>query len=240
MKSFPYTPRAKTALALANKISKELGHNFVGSEHLLLAIFRLKDGAGRAMLAACKASEELARATLAAYYSGRPCVAQSAEATDLKSVKSQFKSERTDLSPRDSQWLNWINKHGVSDKSIAAFLGQYPPDPTYITCGKCGEGFTLTQETVRFWPDHLWPGKVQAWFRCPQKNCLEKSWIWAHDLPAIWLCLDVPVLDWEKYQMRRLLYSCSFHGITPLPEPIPKLPPIPPAGWLERLLNRIL
>jgi hypothetical protein len=154
-------------------------------------------------------------------------------------AKSKIGSQRADLSPRDKQWMDWLKKHDVSDESIAAFLAKYPPDPAYITCRECGKGFTLTQDTVRFWPDHLWAGKVQAWFRCPDQNCLSKNWIWAHDLPAIWQ-MDAPALDWEKHDMRRLLYSCSIHGIMPLPEPITKKSPdVEPPGWFERLRNKL-
>lgn len=40
----PYTPRAKRVLELSWLEAKELGHNFIGPEHLMLAILREGEG----------------------------------------------------------------------------------------------------------------------------------------------------------------------------------------------------
>ena len=40
----PYTAKAKKAVDLANRMSKSLHHNYVGTEHLLLGL--LKEGTG--------------------------------------------------------------------------------------------------------------------------------------------------------------------------------------------------
>ena len=40
----PFTPRAKKVLELALREALSLGHNYIGTEHLLLAIVRLKQG----------------------------------------------------------------------------------------------------------------------------------------------------------------------------------------------------
>lgn len=40
----PYTPRAKKALVFASNEATRLGHNYIGTEHLLLAIMRVGDG----------------------------------------------------------------------------------------------------------------------------------------------------------------------------------------------------
>jgi len=42
----PFTPRAKYALELTNEIALELGHNYVGTEHVLLGILREGDNVG--------------------------------------------------------------------------------------------------------------------------------------------------------------------------------------------------
>jgi ATP-dependent Clp protease ATP-binding subunit ClpC len=40
----PHTPRAKNVVELAIQSSKELGHDYVGTEHILLGLIKEKDG----------------------------------------------------------------------------------------------------------------------------------------------------------------------------------------------------
>lgn len=42
----PFTPRAKRAVEFAIDEARALGHNYVGSEHLLLGLLRIVDGVG--------------------------------------------------------------------------------------------------------------------------------------------------------------------------------------------------
>jgi ATP-dependent Clp protease ATP-binding subunit ClpC len=46
----PYTPRVKKTLALAGKQAKLLGHQYVGTEHLLLGILKENEGLGAQIL----------------------------------------------------------------------------------------------------------------------------------------------------------------------------------------------
>lgn len=45
-RDIPFTPRAKRALELSRSESQQLGHNYIGTEHLLLGILRERDGLG--------------------------------------------------------------------------------------------------------------------------------------------------------------------------------------------------
>jgi ATP-dependent Clp protease ATP-binding subunit ClpC len=45
-----FTPRAKKVLELASRESRELGHDYVGTEHILLGLMREGDGAGAQVL----------------------------------------------------------------------------------------------------------------------------------------------------------------------------------------------
>jgi len=56
----PYTPRFKKLLSIAQKVSREFGHNYVGSEHLLMALFQIEDGLGKIMLVASGADQQKA------------------------------------------------------------------------------------------------------------------------------------------------------------------------------------
>jgi len=42
----PYDPRARKALELTFREALRLGHNYIGTEHILLALLELEDGTG--------------------------------------------------------------------------------------------------------------------------------------------------------------------------------------------------
>ena len=46
----PFTPRAKQALEQALEASQQLGHNYIGTEHLLFGVIRERDGLGARVL----------------------------------------------------------------------------------------------------------------------------------------------------------------------------------------------
>src|ERR1039457_3527934 len=48
--NIPYTPRVKKVLALAQKGAKQLNHNYVGTEHILLGLLREGEGAAARIL----------------------------------------------------------------------------------------------------------------------------------------------------------------------------------------------
>src|SRR5467141_727634 len=48
--NIPYTPRVKKVLALAQKEAKQLNHNYVGTEHILLGLLREGDGVAARVL----------------------------------------------------------------------------------------------------------------------------------------------------------------------------------------------
>jgi ATP-dependent Clp protease ATP-binding subunit ClpC len=50
MGNIPYTPRVKKVLALSQKEAKQLNHNYVGTEHILLGLLREGEGAAARIL----------------------------------------------------------------------------------------------------------------------------------------------------------------------------------------------
>ena len=52
-----FTPRAQSALRLAQEAAEELGHSYVGSEHLLLGLLRGKGSGASRLLARAAQSE---------------------------------------------------------------------------------------------------------------------------------------------------------------------------------------
>ena len=59
-----FTPRAQNALRLAQASAEELGHSYVGSEHLLLGLLREEAGAAHRCLAEQSVTAERARAAV--------------------------------------------------------------------------------------------------------------------------------------------------------------------------------
>lgn len=57
MSEIPFTPRMKTILALASKEAQARNHGYVGSEHLVCAMFRVASGLGHRMLVGSGAEE---------------------------------------------------------------------------------------------------------------------------------------------------------------------------------------
>ena len=58
----PYTNRGKTVLELAMKEARELGHEYVGTEHLLLGLVREEKGVAAQVLGAAGVTLDAARA----------------------------------------------------------------------------------------------------------------------------------------------------------------------------------
>ena len=56
-----FTPRAQSALRLAQAAAEELGHSYVGSEHLLLGLLREEDGAAHRCLTEQEVTAERTR-----------------------------------------------------------------------------------------------------------------------------------------------------------------------------------
>ena len=57
----PFTPRAKKVLELAIQEAQDMGHNYVGTEHLLLGLIREEEGVAAKVLEGLGASLELVR-----------------------------------------------------------------------------------------------------------------------------------------------------------------------------------
>ena len=60
-KSIPFTPQAKKVLELSLSESKQLGHRYIGTEHILLGLIRQGDGVAAQVLAGLGADLERVR-----------------------------------------------------------------------------------------------------------------------------------------------------------------------------------
>jgi ATP-dependent Clp protease ATP-binding subunit ClpC len=68
----PFTPRAKKVLELSLGEARQLGHNYIGTEHLLLGLVREAEGAGAQVLANLGADQAQVRMQVLRLLSGRP------------------------------------------------------------------------------------------------------------------------------------------------------------------------
>jgi Clp amino terminal domain, pathogenicity island component len=67
----PFTPRAKKALELSLREALQLGHTYIGTEHLLLSLLAEGDGTPAQVLAGRGASHDLVRERVVAVLTGR-------------------------------------------------------------------------------------------------------------------------------------------------------------------------
>ena len=68
----PFTPRAKKVLELALRESIRLGHNHLGTEHILLGLVREGEGVGAAIVREAGADAEAVRRAVTALVPGMP------------------------------------------------------------------------------------------------------------------------------------------------------------------------
>jgi hypothetical protein len=66
----PFTPRAKKVLDEAGSAAAELGHDYIGTEHLLLALFRGQDGLAKVVLWRRGAVESPVRVKIVEHHTG--------------------------------------------------------------------------------------------------------------------------------------------------------------------------
>ncbi|MGH9214021.1 MAG: Clp protease N-terminal domain-containing protein [Acidimicrobiales bacterium] len=66
----PYTPRAKKILELSLREALSLGHNYIGTEHILLGVVRVDDGIGGQILGDRGVTSDQARQTIVSLLTG--------------------------------------------------------------------------------------------------------------------------------------------------------------------------
>lgn len=83
----PLTPRAKKTLELSLREALSLGHNYIGTEHILLALIREEEGIAKRVLDRARAKEDDIRNDVMAILSG-------SSSTSRKAKKEQMAEER--------------------------------------------------------------------------------------------------------------------------------------------------
>jgi ATP-dependent Clp protease ATP-binding subunit ClpC len=86
----PFTPRAKKILELSLRESLQLGHNFIGTEHLLLGLIREGEGRGAAILVSSGAELANVRLTVIQILSGYPGEKEAETATESEDLSASW------------------------------------------------------------------------------------------------------------------------------------------------------
>jgi ATP-dependent Clp protease ATP-binding subunit ClpC len=85
----PFTPRAKKVLELALREAMELGHQYIGTEHLLLGLIREGEGVGARVLVELGADLASTRAEVMAQLSGAEGVTEGSSWTAQATVRAE-------------------------------------------------------------------------------------------------------------------------------------------------------
>jgi hypothetical protein len=83
----PFTPRAKKVLEEAVNVSSEIGHRYIGTEHLLLALFRGQQGVAKVVLEKHGATEDRVRESILRHLAGYTARAATKDPKTRKAVK---------------------------------------------------------------------------------------------------------------------------------------------------------
>lgn len=87
----PHTPRTKRVLEYAIEEARLLGHNYVGTEHLLLGLIRTEDGVAAQVLLNLKVSVVAVRQEILLLLGQNP---ETGESPDPKTARATFSTEQ--------------------------------------------------------------------------------------------------------------------------------------------------
>jgi ATP-dependent Clp protease ATP-binding subunit ClpC len=99
--NIPYTPRVKKVLALAQKEAKQLNHNYVGTEHILLGLLREGEGAAARILKALDVDIERCRNEILKELDPNFTPSEGAEEPEAAAGKKELKTPALRMFGRD-------------------------------------------------------------------------------------------------------------------------------------------
>ena len=124
----PFTPRAKKVLDLAMREALQLGHNYIGTEHILLGIVGEGEGVGAQVLTSLGADPARVRQEV------------------LNLVSSRQASGEPGYPP-------WEGDHGRTGRIVAcSFCRRQSPDTGRLIAG---QGAFICEHCVRQWSEQL-------------------------------------------------------------------------------------
>ena len=139
----PFTPRAKKVLELALREALQLGHNYIGTEHILLGLLREEEGVAAQVLSQLGADLDRVRETvieLLSGYAGRGEVAEAAGGTWYGELSSE---EPSGTEPARIARPNCPRCHAALTETLALSEIETTVNDEALSvkvayCGRCG------------------------------------------------------------------------------------------------------
>jgi len=142
----PFTPRAKRVLELAVEEARSLGHNYVGTEHLLLGLIREGEGVAAKVLLELGVDRKRVREETLKLLGGTPSASQSAERGEERAetpALNQFGRDLTSLA-REGKLDPVIGRDKEIERVVQVLSRRKKNNPVLI--GEPGVGKTAIAE----------------------------------------------------------------------------------------------
>jgi ATP-dependent Clp protease ATP-binding subunit ClpA len=148
--SRPFTSRATTVLELSLREALQLGHNHIGTEHLLLGLVREGEGIAAQVLVSLGAGLEETRETVLTLLAPRPTEEEEVPPPFTSPLGRQFPIL---VRPRARAAVGFRK----TDAPIAcSFCGRQPPDTGQLFAG---DDASICEHCVRQWSEQLREGE---------------------------------------------------------------------------------
>jgi len=138
----PFTPRAKKVLELAVAEARTLGHNYIGTEHLLLGLIREGEGVAAQVLINLGADLEKVRQEINNLLGAKPATQEAAKLTDTPTL-DRFGRDLTQLA-REGVLDPVIGREKEIERVIQILSRRTKNNPVLI--GEAGVGKTAIAE----------------------------------------------------------------------------------------------
>jgi ATP-dependent Clp protease ATP-binding subunit ClpC len=143
----PFTPRAKKVMELSLREALQLGHNYIGTEHILLGLIREGEGVAAQVLQKLGADLNRVRQQvlllLSGYSSGEELVSSTAasRAVSTTPIESPGEEEGEGAGPRCPTCRAWLGQGGQATSTVIGVpdaTGGEPRSVVFVFCGRCG------------------------------------------------------------------------------------------------------
>jgi ATP-dependent Clp protease ATP-binding subunit ClpA len=143
----PFTPRAKKVLELSLREARDLKHDYIGTEHILLGLIREGEGVAAQVLTKLggdldRVREEVMR-ILSDHPEGQESVPsrQAPGAVSTARVEGPGEEEGEGVGPRCPNCLTWVGQGGQATSTaltVPDAAGGEPRSVVFVFCGRCG------------------------------------------------------------------------------------------------------
>ena len=198
----PFTPRAKKVLELSLREALQLGHNYIGTEHILLGLIREGDGVAAQVLVKLGADLNRVRQQVIQLSSGRQPQSGEAmtvrlrEAADRPAALAFLARHDSARVARLGELLEPLDHPALLAESFGEIVGMltYVPDPGWEQCE------VLTVHATR-----QWQGVGTALIEAAERLAAE------HGCARLWLITTNDNVDALRFYQRRGFQLAAVH-----------------------------